>query len=53
MESFLALRLRTPSPFITGKLYLGGNQDALKSFKTDIDENIKKPDVYWRQLTGS
>jgi YHS domain-containing protein len=36
-----------------GKLYLGGNQDALKSFKTDIDENIEKADAYWRQLTGS
>jgi YHS domain-containing protein len=36
-----------------GKLYLGGNQDALKSFKTDIDENIEKADAYWRELTGS
>jgi YHS domain-containing protein len=36
-----------------GKLYLCGNQDALKSFKTDIDENIEKADAYWRQLTGS
>ena len=36
-----------------GKLFLGGNQDALKSFKTDIDENIKRADAYWRQLTGS
>jgi YHS domain-containing protein len=36
-----------------GKLYLGGNQDALKSFKTDIDENIRNADAYWRQLTGS
>jgi YHS domain-containing protein len=36
-----------------GKLYLGGNQDALKSFKTDIDENIEKANAYWRQLTGS
>jgi YHS domain-containing protein len=36
-----------------GKLYLGGNQDALKSFKTDIAENIDKADSYWRQLTGS
>jgi YHS domain-containing protein len=35
-----------------GKLYLGGNQDALKSFKTDIDDNIAKADSYWRQITG-
>ena len=36
-----------------GKLYLGGNEDAMKSFKTDIDDNIEKADTYWRQLTGS
>jgi YHS domain-containing protein len=36
-----------------GKLYLGGNQDALKSFKTDIDDNIRNGDAYWRELTGS
>jgi YHS domain-containing protein len=36
-----------------GKLYIGGNQDALKSFKTNIDDNIGKADTYWRQLTGS
>ena len=36
-----------------GKLYLCGNQDALKSFKTNIDDNIGKADAYWRQLTGS
>ena len=36
-----------------GKLYLCGNQDALKSFKANISENIEKADVYWRQLTGS
>ena len=35
-----------------GKLYLGGNQDALKSFKTDIADNIAKADAYWRQITG-
>jgi YHS domain-containing protein len=35
-----------------GKLYLGGDQDALKSFKTDIDENIEKGDAYWRQIPG-
>ena len=36
-----------------GKLYLCGNQDALKSFKTNIDDNIGKADAYWRELTGS
>jgi YHS domain-containing protein len=36
-----------------GKLYLGGNQDALKSFKTNIDDNIEKADAYWREVTGS
>ena len=36
-----------------GKLYLCGNQDALKSFKADIDDNIAKADAYWRQVTGS
>jgi YHS domain-containing protein len=36
-----------------GKLYLGGNQDALKSFKTDIDDKIRNADAYWRELTGS
>ena len=36
-----------------GKLYLCGNPDALKSFKTNIDDNIGKADTYWRQLTGS
>ncbi|HEY5704336.1 MAG TPA: YHS domain-containing (seleno)protein, partial [Terrimicrobiaceae bacterium] len=35
-----------------GKLYLCGNPDALKSFKTNIDDNIGKADAYWRQLTG-
>jgi len=36
-----------------GKLYLGGNQDALKSFKANIDDNIRNGDAYWRELTGS
>ena len=36
-----------------GKLYIGGNPDALKSFKTHIDENIEKADAYWREVTGS
>jgi YHS domain-containing protein len=36
-----------------GKLYLCGNQGALKSFKSDIDSNIEKADTNWRKLTGS
>ena len=36
-----------------GKLYIGGNQDAFKSFKTNIDDNIEKADTYWLELTGS
>jgi len=36
-----------------GKLYLGGNQAALRSFKSNIDSNIEKADTNWRQLTGS
>jgi YHS domain-containing protein len=36
-----------------GKLYLCGNQGALKSFKGNIDINIDKADTNWRQLTGS
>jgi YHS domain-containing protein len=36
-----------------GKLYLGGNQDALKSFKANIDDNIRNGDAYWREVTGS
>lgn len=35
-----------------GKLYLCGNEAALKEFKTDIDSNIEKADANWRQLTG-
>ena len=44
-----------PSAFTVykGKLYLCGNQDALKSFKANIDDNIGKADTYWRQVTGS
>jgi YHS domain-containing protein len=47
--------IETPNAFTIykGKLYIGGNQDALKSFKTNIDDNIEKADAYWRQLTGS
>jgi hypothetical protein len=36
-----------------GKLYLCGNQGALKSFKSNIDNNIEKADTNWRQLNGS
>jgi YHS domain-containing protein len=36
-----------------GKLYLCGNQGALKEFKSNIDSNIEKADTNWRQLTGS
>jgi YHS domain-containing protein len=35
-----------------GKLYLCGNQAALKGFKTNIDSNIEKADTNWRQLNG-
>jgi YHS domain-containing protein len=35
-----------------GKLYLCGNQGALKSFKSNIDSNIEKADTNWRQLNG-
>ena len=35
-----------------GKLYLCGNEGALKGFKSDIDSNIGKADTNWRKLTG-
>jgi YHS domain-containing protein len=35
-----------------GKLYLCGNESALKVFKSDIDNNIEKADAIWRQLTA-
>jgi YHS domain-containing protein len=35
-----------------GKLYLCGNQGALKIFKSSIDGNIDKADENWRRLTG-
>ncbi len=35
-----------------GKLYLCGNQGALKEFKTNIDSNIEKADANWRLLAG-
>jgi YHS domain-containing protein len=44
-----------PTAFIIykGKLYICGNQGALKGFKNDIDGNIDKAEKNWRQLTGS
>jgi YHS domain-containing protein len=36
-----------------GKLYLCGNQAALRGFRSNIDSNIEKADTNWRQLTGS
>jgi len=35
-----------------GKLYLGGNEDALRGFKSDIDSNIDKANNNWRRITG-
>jgi YHS domain-containing protein len=35
-----------------GKLYLCGNEGALKGFKSDIDSNIEKADKIWLQLVG-
>jgi YHS domain-containing protein len=35
-----------------GRLYLCGNQGALKEFKTNIDSNIEKADLNWRLLAG-
>ena len=35
-----------------GKLYICGNEGALKGFKSDIDSNIGKADTNWRKLTG-
>ncbi|MBV9490221.1 MAG: YHS domain-containing protein [Verrucomicrobia bacterium] len=35
-----------------GKLYICGNQAALKGFKTDIDANIDKADLNWLRLNG-
>jgi YHS domain-containing protein len=44
-----------PDAFVVykGKLYLCGNQAALRSFKSNIDSNIEKAATNWRQLTGS
>ncbi|MBV8414844.1 MAG: YHS domain-containing protein [Verrucomicrobia bacterium] len=35
-----------------GKLYLCGNQGALKEFKANIDSNIVKADTNWRLLAA-
>ena len=35
-----------------GRLYVCGNQGALKEFKKDIESNIEKADANWRQLAG-
>ncbi len=35
-----------------GKLYICGNQEALKAFKSNIDSNIEKADSNWRMLAG-
>src|SRR3984893_12891666 len=35
-----------------GRLYLCGNQGALKEFKTDMDSNSEKADTNWRLLAG-
>jgi YHS domain-containing protein len=44
-----------PDAFVVykGKLYLCGNQAALRTFKSNIDSNIEKAEANWRQLTGS
>ena len=36
-----------------GKLYMCGDQGALRGFRSNIDSNIEKADTNWRQLTGS
>jgi YHS domain-containing protein len=43
-----------PDAFVVykGKLYLGGTQEALRSFKNEIDSNIEKADSNWRRITG-
>jgi len=44
-----------PGAFIIykGKLYVCGNQGALKSFKSELDKNIDSADKNWPQLNGS
>ena len=43
-----------PDAFLVykGKLYVCGNQGALKDFKNDIDSNIDKANVNWLQLAS-
>jgi YHS domain-containing protein len=43
-----------PDAFLVykGKLYICGNQGALKDFKKDIDSNIGKANTNWRQLAS-
>ena len=43
-----------PRAFIVykGKLYLCGDDGALKEFKSDIDSNIEKADKNWLKLVG-
>jgi YHS domain-containing protein len=45
--------LDTPSAYVLykGKLYLCGNESALKAFKTNIDSNIGQADTNWLHLT--
>jgi YHS domain-containing protein len=44
--------LDTPGAFVLykGKLYLCGNEGALKAFKSNIDSNIDKADTNWQRL---
>ena len=35
-----------------GKLYVCGNQGAMRDFKKDIDSNIEKADAFWHQLAA-
>src|SRR5246500_4610192 len=46
--------LEGPSAFAVykGKLYLCGDDGALKEFKSDIDSNIEKADTNWLHLVG-
>ena len=46
--------LEGPRAFIVykGKLYLCGDEGALKEFKTNIESNIGKADTNWLLLTG-
>ena len=46
--------LEGPRAFIVykGKLYLCGDDGALKEFKNDIDSNIEKADKNWLKLVG-